>query len=131
LRKYGYDDSLSTGSVSVGGTMGIIIPPSTPMIMYGIIAEQSIGRLFAEEESGRKMSMSLAVLMQENLEYARAKIISEGNATIIAVSGDALDAFEKPGQEFIQQWLDKNKSAAFDSKDYLNKLQESVKKHKE
>ena len=47
MRKYGYDDSLSTGAVSVGGTMGIIIPPSTPMIMYGIIAEQSIGRMFA------------------------------------------------------------------------------------
>jgi tripartite ATP-independent transporter DctM subunit len=47
MRKYGYDDSLSTGAVSVGGTMGIIIPPSTPMIVYGIIAEQSIGRMFA------------------------------------------------------------------------------------
>jgi tripartite ATP-independent transporter DctM subunit len=47
MRKYGYDDRLSTGSVSVGGTLGIIIPPSAPMIVYGIIAEQSIGRLFA------------------------------------------------------------------------------------
>jgi tripartite ATP-independent transporter DctM subunit len=49
MRKYGYDDALSTGSVSIGGTLGIIIPPSTPMIVYGIIAEQSIGRLFAAE----------------------------------------------------------------------------------
>ncbi len=47
MRKYGYDDSLSTGTVSVGGTLGIMIPPSAPLIVYGIMAEQSIGRLFA------------------------------------------------------------------------------------
>jgi tripartite ATP-independent transporter DctM subunit len=46
MRRYGYSDSLSTGSIAVGGTLGIIIPPSTPMVVYGIIAEQSIGRLF-------------------------------------------------------------------------------------
>lgn len=47
MRRYGYADSLSTGSVSVGGTLGIMIPPSTPFIIYGIMAEQSIGSLFA------------------------------------------------------------------------------------
>lgn len=47
MRKYGYADSLSTGAVSVGGTLGIMIPPSSCMIIYGIVAEKSIGRLFA------------------------------------------------------------------------------------
>lgn len=47
MRKYGYKDSLATGSISIGGTLGIMIPPSTPMIIYGIVAEASIGRLFA------------------------------------------------------------------------------------
>lgn len=47
MRKYGYADSLSTGVVSVGAGLGIMIPPSSCMIVYGIIAEQSIGRLFA------------------------------------------------------------------------------------
>ena len=47
MRKYGYHDSLSTGSISVGGTLGIMIPPSTPFIVYGIMSEVSIGRLFA------------------------------------------------------------------------------------
>ena len=47
MRKYGYDDRLSTGSVAVGSTLGIMIPPSTPFIIYGIMAEESIGRLFA------------------------------------------------------------------------------------
>ena len=47
MRKYGYSPKLATGSVSVGGTLGIMIPPSTPMIVYGIMAEESIGQLFA------------------------------------------------------------------------------------
>jgi len=46
MRKYGYDDKLSTGSVAMGGTLGILIPPSTPMIIYAIMAECSIGSLF-------------------------------------------------------------------------------------
>jgi len=60
MRKYGYDDRLATGSVSVGGTLGIIIPPSTPMIVYGIIAELSIGRLFV---AGIIPGIILAILL--------------------------------------------------------------------
>lgn len=59
MRKYGYDDALSTGSVSVGGTLGIMIPPSTVFIVYGIMAEESIGRLFA---SGIIPGIMLAVV---------------------------------------------------------------------
>ena len=47
MRRHGYDDSLATGSIAAGGTLGILIPPSTGFIIYGIVAEQSIGRLFA------------------------------------------------------------------------------------
>ncbi|NLO97762.1 MAG: TRAP transporter large permease [Peptococcaceae bacterium] len=47
MRKYGYSNRLATGSIAAGGTLGILIPPSTGFIIYGIIAEQSIGRLFA------------------------------------------------------------------------------------
>lgn len=47
MRKYGYAGTLATGSVSVGGTLGIMIPPSTPFIVYAIMAEQSVGQLFA------------------------------------------------------------------------------------
>jgi tripartite ATP-independent transporter DctM subunit len=46
MKKYGYDDGLATGSVAAGGTMGILIPPSVIFILYGVIAEQSIGKLF-------------------------------------------------------------------------------------
>ena len=45
LKKYGYDDKISTGCVAAGGTMATMIPPSVLMVIYGFIAEQSIGAL--------------------------------------------------------------------------------------
>jgi C4-dicarboxylate transporter, DctM subunit len=47
MRRANYDDRLSTGSVAAGGTLGILIPPSIPLIIYGLIAEQSVPQLFA------------------------------------------------------------------------------------
>ncbi|HEY0878939.1 MAG TPA: TRAP transporter large permease subunit, partial [Zeimonas sp.] len=46
MRRFGYRDSDACGAVAAGGTLGILIPPSIPMIVYGIVAEQSIGKLF-------------------------------------------------------------------------------------
>lgn len=46
MRRYGYNDSLATGCVAAAGTLGILIPPSTVFIVYGVLAEQSIGKLF-------------------------------------------------------------------------------------
>ncbi len=46
MRKYRYNDSLSTACVAAGGALGILIPPSVIFIVYGIATEQSIGRLF-------------------------------------------------------------------------------------
>jgi len=46
MKKYKYDDQLATGTVAAAGTLGILIPPSTILIIYGILAEQSIGKLF-------------------------------------------------------------------------------------
>jgi tripartite ATP-independent transporter DctM subunit len=45
LKKYGYDDKISTGCVAAGGTMAIMIPPSVLFVVYGYIAEESIGAL--------------------------------------------------------------------------------------
>jgi C4-dicarboxylate transporter, DctM subunit len=47
MRKLGYSASLSSGVMAAGGTLGIMIPPSTIMVIYGIITETSIGKLFA------------------------------------------------------------------------------------
>ena len=46
MKKYGYDDILATGTVASAGTLGILIPPSTVLIVYGILTEESIGKLF-------------------------------------------------------------------------------------
>jgi C4-dicarboxylate transporter, DctM subunit len=46
MEKHGYDKRLSTGCVAAGGTLGILIPPSIAMIIYGTICEESIGKLF-------------------------------------------------------------------------------------
>jgi len=46
MKRYHYDDSLATGSVAAAGSLGILIPPSTIFIVYGILTEQSIGKLF-------------------------------------------------------------------------------------
>jgi tripartite ATP-independent transporter DctM subunit len=46
MRRRGYAADLATGSIAAGGTLGILIPPSVTMILYGIASETSIGRLF-------------------------------------------------------------------------------------
>ncbi|MFH1652233.1 MAG: TRAP transporter large permease subunit [Chloroflexota bacterium] len=46
MERYKYDPSLATGSVAAGGTLGILIPPSLGFILYGLLAEESIGKLF-------------------------------------------------------------------------------------
>ena len=46
MRALGYDDRLTAGSLAAGGTLGILIPPSIIMVIYAIMTEQSIGRLF-------------------------------------------------------------------------------------
>jgi C4-dicarboxylate transporter, DctM subunit len=47
MKKLGYSDELSTGVMAAGGTLGIMIPPSTIMVIYGIVTETHIGKLFA------------------------------------------------------------------------------------
>ena len=47
MKRFKYDPGLATGSIAAGGSMGILIPPSVILIVYGIMTEQSIGQLFA------------------------------------------------------------------------------------
>lgn len=46
MKKYKYDPGLATGAIAAGGCIGILIPPSVILIIYGILTEQSIGQLF-------------------------------------------------------------------------------------
>ena len=47
MRKLGYGEGLASGSIAAGGTLGILIPPSVVMVVYAILTEQSIGKMFA------------------------------------------------------------------------------------
>ena len=46
MRAYRYDDALSAGVVSAGGTLGILIPPSVPMVIYCLVAQEDVGKMF-------------------------------------------------------------------------------------
>lgn len=47
MRKYGYNDSLATATIAAGGSLGILIPPSVILVIYGLLTETSIRELFA------------------------------------------------------------------------------------
>lgn len=46
MRRYKYDDALATASIAAGGTLGILIPPSVVLVIYGLITNESVGKLF-------------------------------------------------------------------------------------
>ena len=47
MKRFGYSERLATGAIAAGGTLGIMIPPSTIMVIYGVFTETNIGKLFA------------------------------------------------------------------------------------
>jgi C4-dicarboxylate transporter DctM subunit len=70
MDRHGYSKTLSTGLVAVVGTLGCLIPPSVYLILYGLIAEQSIGKLFL---AGIFPGLAIAVLFVFTI-YGWAKI---------------------------------------------------------
>ena len=60
LARYGYDRNLALGGLTVGGVLGPLIPPSTPMVIYGVMASVSVGHLFI---AGVVPGIILAVLL--------------------------------------------------------------------
>jgi C4-dicarboxylate transporter, DctM subunit len=46
MRRYGYSDHLAAGAIAAGGTLGILIPPSVALVLYGIMTREDIGKLF-------------------------------------------------------------------------------------
>jgi C4-dicarboxylate transporter, DctM subunit len=70
MKKMGYSDSLATGVMAAGGTLGIMIPPSTIMVIYGIITETNIGKLFA---AGVIPGVLTALLMMAAIVYITSK----------------------------------------------------------
>ncbi len=70
MRKRGYPDGVATGAIAAGGTLGILIPPSITMIVYGIATQTSIGRLFL---AGLLPGFLLTILFMSWSLYAARK----------------------------------------------------------
>ena len=78
MRRRGYTDEVAAGSIAAGGTLGILIPPSVTMIVYGIATETSIGRLFL---AGVVPGLLLVGLFMAWSLYATWR---SGNAAVLA-----------------------------------------------
>lgn len=63
MRRFGYADWLATGSIAAGGTLGIMIPPSTVLIIYGTITETDIGKLFVAGIAPGLLSIGLYIIV--------------------------------------------------------------------
>ncbi|UCG66721.1 MAG: TRAP transporter large permease subunit [Deltaproteobacteria bacterium] len=92
MKKYGYDDVLATGTVASAGTLGILIPPSTVLIVYGILTEQSIGQLFiAGILPGAILSIffvaTVALLCARNPNLGPPGIPTSWRAKVCSLSG--------------------------------------------
>lgn len=77
FEKRGYDDDLSIGSLTASGTLGILIPPSMPMLIYGVVAQASIGKLFIAGLIPGLLLMFLFCLYIAVMSIRRKKVDSE------------------------------------------------------
>ncbi len=90
MRRYRYDPRLSTGVVAAGGTLGILIPPSTGFVIYAILTEQSIGRLFLAGVLPGLMLLVLFVLTISLLCRLRPELGPAGPRTSLDLKLQAL-----------------------------------------
>ena len=90
MQRYGYNDKLSTGAVAAGGTLGILIPPSTGFVIYAILTEQSIGRLFLAGVLPGILLLVLFVLAITVIAWVRPEYGPAGPATSLTQKVHAL-----------------------------------------
>ncbi|MDX2203701.1 MAG: TRAP transporter permease [Hyphomicrobiaceae bacterium] len=78
MRRYGYPQSFATGVIAAGGTLGIMIPPSTVLAVYGLIAEQDIGKLFVAGIVPGILAVAMYMLTITAIGYARPGFLPAG-----------------------------------------------------
>ena len=90
--RYGYSPRVAYGVVGGGGTLGILIPPSGPMVLFGVVSDTSIGALFmAGVVPGLMLALIFAIYCMTEAKFARHKVKTEPRATL----GEALRALRK------------------------------------
>jgi tripartite ATP-independent transporter DctM subunit len=98
MKRYNYDDSLATGTVAAAGSLGILIPPSTIFLVYGIMTEQSIGKLFI---AGVIPGLSLAGLFVAAVAIICARNPSLAPAGATASWREKLDGISGIGEMLV------------------------------
>jgi C4-dicarboxylate transporter DctM subunit len=92
MKRYGYDDALATGSVAAAGSLGILIPPSALLIVFGIMAEESIGKLFIAGVLPGLLLALLFVLTVTVLCLRNPRLAPAGAATSLKAKMKAVSA---------------------------------------
>lgn len=90
MQRYGYRDTLSTGCIASAGSIGILIPPSTIFIVYGILTEQSIGKLFAAGILPGIMLTIFFIIVVFLITLGRSDVAPAGQQTTIVEKLKAL-----------------------------------------
>ena len=95
MRSAGYSDSLATGSIAAGGTLGILFPPSVILVIYGAIAQQSVPKLFAAGMIPGLLLTALYILTAISVAWFRP---FEAPAVPSASLGERVAALRGPWQ---------------------------------
>jgi tripartite ATP-independent transporter DctM subunit len=78
MRRYGYPQSFATGVIAAGGTLGIMIPPSTVFAVYGLITEQDVGKLFIAGILPGALAIAMYVATINTIGVARPGFLPRG-----------------------------------------------------
>ncbi|MYZ48535.1 TRAP transporter large permease [Propylenella binzhouense] len=78
MRRFGYPESFSAGVIAAGGTLGIMIPPSTVLAVYGLITQQDIGRLFIAGVLPGVLAVSMYMATVTIIGHARPGFLPRG-----------------------------------------------------
>jgi C4-dicarboxylate transporter, DctM subunit len=78
MRRHGYPDTFATGVIAAGGTLGIMIPPSTVLAVYGLITEQDIGKLFIAGIIPGLLAVSMYILTINIMAWLRPGFLPAG-----------------------------------------------------
>ena len=90
MRRYGYPQSFATGVVAAGGTLGIMIPPSTVLAVYGLITEQDIGKLFVAGIIPGLVAVTMYIVTINIIGIARPNFLPAGPRSTWAERGAAI-----------------------------------------
>jgi C4-dicarboxylate transporter, DctM subunit len=81
MRRFGYPQSFSTGVIAAGGTLGIMIPPSAVLAIYGLITEQDVGKLFIAGVLPGLLAISMYMITVALIGYSRPGFLPAGERT--------------------------------------------------